>query len=277
MKKIILALVILFYCTICFAQKIIKKEFLIPLNNATGVPFLKDIGLNDIAIGGFEIDSKDNFYFLAGHQSVCLAVFSGSKQLYRKSYSNFKEGALYINNEKLFAFNRIGSPDLLVINPMNGTLIKRYSNLWAERPNGVFFKDSCVIFEKLGLDKSTYKVYDLAGNFIKTAATLYNVPASIIPKSKDRDYKLVGFWNNNYIFWSLTGDDLREQTFCVVDETGKIIQKKILPNDGTCFGHGYAGFQEEYMKVRHGNLYVLGRRGKNALITEVPLTTFFNK
>ena len=86
MKTLALTLFACFNFFICFAQSFVKKQTLIPLSDVNGVPFKKDPELNDLIINGFEIDSKGNFYFLGGEKTVCLAVFAGNKQLYRKTY-----------------------------------------------------------------------------------------------------------------------------------------------------------------------------------------------
>ena len=61
----------------------------------------------------------------------------------------------------------------------------------------------------------------------------------------------------------------------MVDKKGRVLASKLLPSNFS--GDGYVSNPPEDRKVRNGSLFVLGRKGKFALITEVPLQSFFYK
>jgi hypothetical protein len=140
------------------------------------------------------------------------------------------------------------------------------------------FIDSCIILQVPGavLDSNYYELYSISGRYLKKVKNEYNLNTGIIP---EKSAELLGTWNGNYVFWNLDFDrgDNQIQKFWLVDKTGKILAKKSFPNKGNAFGGIYAENPSEHRKVRNGNLYVLGRSrtGNNALITEVPLQTFF--
>ncbi len=83
----------------CFSQTFPKKQTLIPLSNVNGVPYFKDQDMNDIGIDGFEVDEKGNFYFFGGEKLQTLAIFTGNKQILRKTYKQ-DLGQLYIYKKK---------------------------------------------------------------------------------------------------------------------------------------------------------------------------------
>jgi len=277
MKKTLIALLIVLNTSICYSQVFKKRQIFIPLNNIKGVPYLRDKQMDDLIIDGFEIDQKGSFYFLAGGKSVCLAAFSGNKAVFRRNYKEFSAGQLYFYHNGLYTFNKLGKNDLVVINPADGALIKVYNKVNSKHIVSYKFVDSSLIFELIGDPDLFYQEYNLTGKYLKQAPNQYNTEPFIIPiKEKDTHYEFLGKWNEKFVFWNITGDNIDKQTFWLVGKDGTILaQKTILNND--VFGDSYENNPPEHRKVRNGNLYVLGRKGNTALITEVPLASLFRK
>jgi len=249
---------------------------LILLSNLSGVPFYKDVSLNDIGVSGFEVDEKGNFYFFGGEKTACLAAFSGDRQLYRKPYREFSGGSklhLYKNNLYSYLFDANGDPIFIRINVANGSYSKINNSLTSKKHFASSIVDSSIVFEEHGegRDSIYYEQYSLAGAYIKRALNLYNTPFINLP---DKDCEFAGTWNGNYVFWGIPESKVYVEKLWLVDKTGKILASRTLPEGFS--GRGYAENPEEDRKVRNGSLYVLGRRGHFALITEVPLQTFFN-
>ncbi len=87
-----------------------------------------------------------------------LAVFSGqiTKQIFRKIYKKALDGQLYIYKNNLYTFDQDDN-DLIVLNPSNGTLIKKYNHILGKHVDSYFFADSSLIVELLG-DHQIYRI-----------------------------------------------------------------------------------------------------------------------
>lgn len=280
MKKTFQTLLICLLAHFAFCQSFPKKQTLIPLNNVNGVPFYRDQELNDIGINGFEIDTNGYFYFFGGNTIPCFAVFNGNKQLFRKTYKELNSGSelhFYKNSFYSFAFDRSGKFIFIKINMANGSLNTVDNPLISKKFIANTFIDSCIVLQVPGrvIDSNYYELYSISGLYLKKVKNEYNLNAGIVP---ERNAELLGTWNGNYVFYDLD-DDSKHQKFWLVNKGGKILAIKSIINNDNLFGRGYAEEPIEHRKVRNGNLYVLGRSrtGNNALITEVPLQTFFYK
>jgi len=276
-KSLLLVSLICFNYVLCFSQSFPKKQTLILLSNLSGVPFYKDVSLNDIGVNGFEVDDKGNFYFFGGEKTACLAAFSGDRQLFRKPYRELNGGSelhLYKNNFYSFNFDQKGDPIFIKINMTDGSLSVINNNLAKKKYFQHAVLDTCIILEQHGegRDSVFYEQYSFNGTFIKRVPNLNNLPFANLP---DNDCEFLGKWNDNYVFHDVTGDKLDQDTFWLLNREGKILAKKSISRDNVIFGRGYSEEPLEDRKVRNGSLYVLGRKGHFALITEVPLQTFF--
>lgn len=280
MKNSILALLIALNTFSCFSQSFPKKQTLIPLSNVNGVPFYKAEEMGDIGINGFEIDDKGNFFFFGGERNGCLACFNGSKQVYRKNYNDLSKGSelhLHKNNMYGFTFDRNGNRVYIKINAANGSIIKLPNQFEPSNSSDKIFIDSCIIFEFSGANdsKNYYEQYTLTGKFIKKTSKITEIRSLFFPQAgNDPIYSFVGEWNDDYVFWGKSDLDAPYQLY-LVDDKGKILAKRIIPKGLT--GKGYFEEPDEDRKVRNGSFFVLGRKGNYALITEIPLASFFEK
>ena len=278
MKRITHTFLICLVTQFAFSQTFPKKQTLIPLSNVNGVPFYKDSELNDLGINGFEIDANGYFYFFGGNKIPCLVVFNGNKQLFRKTYKELNSGSelhFYKNNFYSFAFDKSGKFIFIKINPANGLLSTIANPLVSKKFMSSTFVDSCIVLQVSGsaVDSSHYELYSISGQYLKKVKNEFNLDPKILP---EKEAQFLGNWNDNYVFWDLVGD-FHIQKFWLVNKEGKILATKSIANDNNLFGRGYAENPMEHRKVRNGNLYVLGRSKTSnyALITEVPLQTFF--
>jgi len=279
MKRLILLLLITLSSFSCFSQSFPKKQTLIPLSNVSGVPFYIDQDINDWAIDGFEVDPKGNFYFFGGRGHGCLACFNGAKQVFRKNFIDLTQGGvlyMYKNNLYSFTFDKTGKPVYIKIDANNGSFTKMQGpakNIGAATD----FIDSCMIFEFPDPEpsKAHYDQYSLSGKSLKTASKLTDIRPIFYPDtSQNYLWSFAGPWNENCVFWGRNGLNAADQ-LCLVDKKGKILAKRTIPNGST--GKGYFEEPDEDRKIRNGSFFVLGRKGNYALITEIPLQTFFYK
>jgi hypothetical protein len=264
---------------VCFSQSFIKKRTLIPLNNLSGVPYYIDKETSDYDVDGFEIDSAGKFYFLGNYQPVTLAVFAGNKQILRKTYKDIAAAQLYIYKNQLYTFNIVPHNVLVVLDKKTGIIKTKYSHgVKNNRPFKYMFVDSSLVTESLVNSQSDFQQYNLTGKHIKPLSSLYNIDSLLIlmdmPSNDIFSDKLVGVWNGNYVFYGLT-DDQATDTYWLVAKNGQVLATKTIPSNNTTFGEGYAENPDEHRKVRNSSLYILGRKGKYALITEVSLQDFF--
>ncbi len=277
MKKLLLFL-ICFNSVVGFSQTPIKKQTLIPLDNIKGVPFYKDLEMNDLDIGGFEIDSNGNFYFLGGDKTICLAAFSNNRPIYRKTFSKRRPESLYINNNSLYTFETggFGVNNLVELKLSDGVIKNIYTHLISKNIASYTFADSSIVIGIQSADKDEFYQYNLKGKYIKQVVNQYNILSNILPpKIQQSDWELLGKWNDNYIFWNINPESTKNEKICMVNKDGEVLATKLLPANFS--GDGYVSNPPEDRKVRNGSLFVLGRRGKYALITEVPLASLFGK
>jgi hypothetical protein len=278
MKKLLYILLFIAPRIPCFSQRLIKKTTVIPLDKVKGVPFYKDDEFGFI-VDGFEIDEKNNFYFLGGYPTVHFAVFSGNRQLSRRTFNkSVPPSQLLIYKKNIYTFDQ-DKNNLYVLDISNGSLTKTYPHILNKHINSYKFVDSTIIVE-LAVDTSfIYEQYNLSGKYIKRASGPYDIPASVMPLRDQTDsFSLIGKWNNNYVFWGIGGKNLSSEEYLLINAEGKTLATKLLPGNNSIFGEDYyESFPTEHRKVRNGNLYVLGLKGNNALITEVPLTSLFGK
>ncbi|HZY39189.1 MAG TPA: hypothetical protein VFE53_21180 [Mucilaginibacter sp.] len=275
MKNTILTLLIALTTFSCFSQSFPKKQTLIPLSNVNGVPFYKDQDTNDWVIDGFDIDKNGTFYFLGGDNVDCLAVFTGNKQIFRKTYKEVPGRLLYFYQNNLYTLGGNKNRNLITaLNTSNGSIIKSY-HIPDKHIDEYFFIDSGIVVGAMGDTAMWYQRYDLSGKYIGVSPNEYNVAPSIIPeKGKFSICELLGKWNGNYVFWGNSDLDASHQLY-LVDNEGKVLAKRIIPNGLT--GKGYYEEPGDYRRLRNGSFFVLGRKGNYALITEIPLASFFGK
>ncbi|HZY39190.1 MAG TPA: hypothetical protein VFE53_21185 [Mucilaginibacter sp.] len=278
MKYPVLTILICLSCLFGFSQSFPKKQTLIPLSNVKGVPFYKDDEFGFI-VDGFEIDEKNNFYFLGGDPTVNIAAFSGNKQLFRRTFNkSVPSSQILIYKKHIYTFGEDNN-NLYVLDISNGSLTKTYPPILNKHINSYKFVDSTIIVE-VPIDTSfIYEQYSLSGKYIKRASGPYDIPASVMPSRNPKDsFSLIGKWNNNYVFSGIEVKDLSVEKYLLVNAEGKILATRIVPGNNSTFGENYyESFPTEHRKVRNGNLYVLGLKGNNALITEVPLASLFGK
>jgi hypothetical protein len=280
MKYIAITLIISIKLFSAFSQSLPQKQILIPLNNLNGVPY--DIGyeIKDYYIQGFEIDEKGDFYFLGGSSTTYLAKFTGSKLIYRHSFSkNVAIGSqLFFRKDTLYTYNSEVPHTTYLINPTNGQLIKNYKSKDKEDINSFQFLADGIITESYGNSPVHYYLYDLRGDKIKQVPNKFNLPFMFSSSSAPwATAQFIGMWKDKFVFYSRRIDsNTMKDGFFTTDNTGKIIQQKVIVNYLNTFGQTFAESPPEFRKVRDGNLYVLGRKGKLALITEIPLETLFS-
>jgi len=275
MNRFFLIMLLSFNCGIVFSQTTYKQTR-IPLDNQKGVPFSKISGFYDV--DGFEIDSKGNFYFSAGENGT-IAVFNGDKPIYRKSYSEFYYEQLYIFNNRLFVFNsyalgnRRYKNNLFELSLANETILKKRSIAGINWIDSYFFRDTRLIIDTSTVKNNNYLTthlqYDLSGKFVKELrSNIYNLPFD----THDRIGQFLGKWNGNYLFWKWD-DDHDLYKFSLYNSSGVCTDQKNISSK--LFGKVFYEDRDENRKLRNGSIFILGRDGKYALVTQIPVKELF--
>ena len=279
-KNIMLTILMCVVVTCCSSTPAYKQTT-IPLNNVNGVPFFKD-KIVDYCIEGFEVDEQGNFYFLAGEKTT-LAVFSGAKLTYCNNYKEFKPNQIYILKNRLYILDDNSENNLYVLDTSNGSIVKEYNNIIKNQINSFEFIDTSIIVEVFDLKeridmstKLTFAEINLSGKLIKQVNNSFNLPDALYPKQfGDNSIQFLGKWNNAFLFWSW---DINKDVykFWLQDGNGKVIATVNI--EDKMFGnslYGKSGNPNEHRKLRNGSIFILGREGDNAIITELPLKELF--
>jgi hypothetical protein len=281
MKYIVLILVIWVKSLAAFSQSFPEKQISIPLDNQKGVPFEIGNEIKDYYIEGFEVDDKDNLYFLGGSSSICLTKFTGNRMIYRHAFSKTITigSQLFFRRDTLYTYDSEVPHTIFIINPTNGQLIKKYKSKDAQDINSFQFLVDGIVAESYGESPVHYYLYDLKGNKIKEVPNKYNLPFTIhYPLAPWATSQFIGMWNDKFVFYSRRIDsNSMKDGFFVTDNTGKILQQKVILDYLNTFGQTFAESPPEFRKIRNNDLYVLGRKGKFAVITEIPLRTLFGQ
>ena len=97
----------------------------------------------------------------------------------------------------------------------------------------------------------------------------------ILNNLKNNSIQFLGKWNNAFLFWSWEyNKDVYK--FWLQDGNGKVIATVNI--EDKMFGnslYGKSGNPNEHRKLRNGSIFILGREGDNAIITELPLKELF--
>jgi hypothetical protein len=285
MKKILIFTLVIFnFCLTFSEQGLTYSQIKIPLDNKTGVPCAYVIfGQKYPCVEGFEIDKNGNFYFLGGDSTI-LACFSDRTQKYRRQFNEFHASSLYITEGKLYLFDRAYnknhtnvSNSIFVIELSTGHIFDKHQNIIRNVINSCEFKDTSLILEVFDkqkkIDMSTelgFALYSLSGKFIKQVNNRYNLPDSLKPNKLFPFF--LGTWNN-YLVYQKYDYNTRQFDFFLRNNEGKLISTVKIDENlvGKEFYLGYA----EHKKIRNDNLYILGYKGKDAIITILPLKDLF--
>jgi len=264
-------LFILFFLPV-FSQKYIIGKVTLPLDNKIGVPFSKSHEIDDIYIDGFEVDGKDNFYFLGGENADRFVATNGDKITFRKTFREFAPGAkkLYFDKGELYTLSRYTPVELFAINPVSGGLRTIPIDLKNNKLNGFKFIDAGLILQVFIGSKYAYQQYDLNGNFVGAVPNEDNRPVFNFPPYAE----YLGLLNGNFLFWLPNDKVLHADVLVQTDNTGRILVKKALPGESV-LGEPFAENPPEHRKYRKGCLYILAQKGKSVLVTKIDVNSFF--
>lgn len=274
-KYYFLLFIVYYFMTVACSSNDAYKQVMIVLNNNNGVPFYHDEF--DYYIDGFEVDNEDMFYFLGGDNAI-LACFKDTQLIYRKQYFNFKANQIYTINNRLYVFDYMYEKNnLYVLDKANGNIINEYQNIIKNRVNSFLFRDTSLIIEVFNYqDKINMKteigfvLFNLNGEFDKQVKNIYNVSEEFYDIVGGADF--LGQWEDNYVFWDYDLDN-RKYVFLLKNEEGKILATKRIGEE--IFGKPFYGNPIEHRKLRNGVIYILGRKGDNAVITKLLLSKLF--
>jgi hypothetical protein len=176
--------------------------------------------------------------------------------------------------------------DLYKLDPKNGKILKKFAHVMDNFISDYACVDSLIILnvnDSLNpLSDRHYELLNLKGEHIGRVGNqknIHNLPDSLkLPKYPDiRNY--LGRWNKCFVFWGLKTNGkpgnlgVGFYNFYFYDSIGKFIGVATL--DNKVFGLQFFMFPKEHKKMRNGIIYILGREGKNALISELSVEKLY--
>ena len=267
-------------------------QFTIPFDNFDGVPFetFKMGTLTEIAVTGFEVDDQERLYFMGG-DTATLAIFENEKQLLRKKYSEFTSSSLHLFDDKLIVFDKYNRRNnIFHLNAFDGELLQSFEKVTDNIVNSFHFQDSTLtlwIFgygEQVSMDSEmAYVQYNLNGMLQGIGANLYAGLGDVWPNDyNSHGYEFHGRWKEYFVFSSLGSTTVNGviasvwQRFVLVDKKGEVLYEKNINEKYTGeFFYGLSLGAQEHRKLRNEKIYMLSRKGDNAVITVLPLAGLF--
>ena len=298
MNKNLISLLALFPFALLCSGFTPVKQITIPLGNPDGVPcFIStDEGDEDIYIDGFAVDSKENVYFAGGgDKKATLLCYSlqDNRTVYRKTLPGISSGALYIHHDTLYTLEEWGPMGELSISKVDmrsGTLLSTTQKELPRRLDYALFQDGSInlwwtehfnIGRKDFSEKERHEQRDLSGNVIADSiGNLYNLPPSVLTNSDIASAQYIGRYEGKYVFYDVNTHSNEKICFIyLVNPDGTIAARQSIPNEtiGSSFNAASQGSPESHKRVQNGNLYLLGQKGKDLVVTVFSLQEMFGE
>ena len=286
---VMLIFIICSYLPLGLSQVNPYKQIRIPLNMQTGIPFVRDAEEDQYIIDGFEVDSNENFYFLAGQAATLVCFSKDGKNLYRRFFPNFAPGEMHISGSKIYFFE-IGLKSLntlVEIDKSNGMFVQQYPKMITKVLKSYGYQQiDGYQFDEFR-DSILHITYIDSGGIEKRKTICFNLKAELIPNCADHlanspavysesQYELLGKWGNDYVLGRFDDDNNDKYDLSLIDSANKEIAKSFV--DRRYLGKPMCGeycMPKEHRKVRNGKLYMLNRDKNMAAITEIDLATIF--
>lgn len=266
------------------------RQIRIPFNMQTGVPFVKSPEDHQYILEGFEIDSNENFYFLAGKAATLACFTKDGKSLYRRFFTNLVPGEMHIVGNKIYFFE-IGPKSLktlVEVDKSNGMIVQQYPKTitkvlraykYQQLDGYQFdeFRDSILhitYIDSSGIEKPKTICFNLKAELMPTCT---GYPASSPKVDSEGQYEQLGRWGNNYVLGRFDDNDNNKYDLSLRDSANNEIAKSFV--DRRQLGEPMCGeycMPKEHRKVRNGKLYMLNRDKTMAKITEIDLAIIFH-
>lgn len=261
------------------------KQIHIPLDMQSGVPFSKD-HRGEYHIEGFDVDSNENFYFLAGRKATLACIAKTGKTVYRRTFLNHVPGQTYISGGKFYFFE-IGDESLntiVEVDKTNGSVVREYSKTIAKtlQSRGYTqidyyeFQDSMLkitYIDSEGIDKTKRICFNLKGEVLSDC----NAHSSNAIEM-ERGFRNLGRLGNDYVLGKY-GDDGERYLLSLRDSSNRSLSDTFINRN--YLGDPLCGdllcMPPEHRKLRNNKLYMLNRDKNMAEITVIDLAAIFHK
>lgn len=106
----------------------------IPFDLDTGVPHDYDPRLYGYIIRGFEVDVNGRFYFMGGVDPTVIACFEEEKEVWRKSYDQFRPAHIHSYRDTLFFFDKWPDRNTIFwLDQKDGIILKTFKSITETR------------------------------------------------------------------------------------------------------------------------------------------------
>jgi hypothetical protein len=256
------------------------KQIHIPLDRLIGVPFNKDDN-GEYYIEGFEIDSNENVYFLAGKAATLACFAKDGKNLYRRFFTNLVPGEMHIVGHKIYFFE-IGPKSLYTlveVDKSNGMIVQQYPKTIAKVLRTYRYQQfDGYQFDEF-IDSILHITYIDSSRIEKPKTICFDLKAELIPNctgylanspkvDSESQYEQLGRWGNNYVLGRFDDDDNNKYDLSLRDSTYNEIAKSFI--DRRYLGEPMCGeycMPREHRKIGNGKLYMLNRDKTMAVIS----------
>lgn len=273
-----IAVIILMFSGTTLCQ--VRRQIEIPLSNKSGVPFeyVKwPPTEKGYYVGGFDVGADGNLYFLGWNPVILVKATPHGKILFRKTYTQFSTRDINIVGNLLYVFDK-DKKALFVINPDDGSIIREYQNILKGVVNDYFWNDSTLVVWIMDKQRVLSENFDgpfvkfgVHGEYLGKTNNIYGLPDSIYG-TRPRYGALMGKTGGDLIY----GRDEKPgvSSLWAFDSSGYVVGKVYLSDESIGQVHMFLGTHDG-AKLRNGNIYFLGRKGKNAVVTEIPAENLF--
>ncbi len=260
----------------------IPKQIRISMNDINGGMFFNENN-DDFYINGFAVDSLENFFFCGGKEVHYISCFSKDKKQFSEKLSFLSFGPMFLKDGCLYFYTVNNGDNILkeyAIKSTSISLTRDIEIMSVKKMNSIFFTDTAFIIELLEVEKisgmvhlkSKYQLFDLSCQYQCDVENLYNLPQSVF---KEDGTQFIGMYQQYYVFYSVL-----DSSTCKIfmrNQQGDIVASQNLPLEllGTMLNSSYTGNPEEHKKISNGNLYILGNKQKDLVITIFPLKDLF--
>jgi hypothetical protein len=215
-----------------------------------------------------------------------VKVAPDGKVLFRRAYDQFAANQIYVRKGKIYVFDNIsGENTLTVIGADSGEVLESHPRLLPNKVNDVWYNDSTFVMfvfkrgEEITLPTPTkYLKFNTRGNFLGETGNNYDLPNYLYKRGSvpEQGAVFLGWLNDTLVFQNFfLNNDLKggKYKFWLEDTAGQILTQTYVHDK--VLGKVFAEAPQEHCRLRNRTIYVLRRKGKNGVMTRIPLDKLF--
>ena len=284
-KNLLIIFIMFLSSTFSYTKDSTYVQYEYELSNINGVPF--SIVMEYHCLWGFDVDDSGDFWFFGGDTATLVHASSKGKFLNRKKVLGVYATAINVKEKHIFFFDRRKN-DLYSYDVSSLEEDNVYKNVTSENVNSYTFEKDGIILEIVDAkppydvnEMFKYKLYSFDGNYIKELGNRNDLP-KIFDKTNYDNYSKIfdkrnyhyylGKYNELYLFTMYNFKNKKNKTYTIsaIDSLGNIKNK--VEFEKQIFGESFFEAPDQHWNRKFDNIYVLARKDKKAVITEIRLS-----